>query len=143
MEVKIATHGSISAQSTVLVDLPDLPQVVVQVWALYFDIQSSSAAAAIVHTLSHDVNLGTTLSTADVAGQWCHAEQGRAVDSLSNHIEVRFWPDPYELIGPQRWDVLPSNGSITPFITIHYTLRRERNANLWNLLRARTSFERD
>ena len=143
MQVKIATHGSISSQSTVLVELPDLPELVIRVWALFFDIQSSSAAAAIAHAMSHDINLGTTLSVNDIAGQWCHVEQGRAVDSLTNHIEVRFWPEPYELIGPQRWDVLPSAGSITPFLTVHYTTRAERNANRWNLLRARTSFERD
>ncbi len=143
MEVKIVTMGSISSQTTLLVELPDLPNQVLQVWRLTFDIQSSSEATAIVHALSHDVNLGTTLSTADVAGQWAHVEQGRAVDSLANHLELPFWPEPYELIGTQRWDVLPSNGGITPFLTVHYTVRREPNLTKWTLLKARTSFERD
>jgi len=143
MEVKIATHGSISAAATRLVELPVIVNQVLRIWAVYFDIQSSSAAAAIVHTLWHNTNLASSLSTADVAGQWIHAEQGRAVDSLANHIEVRFWPEPYELIGPQRWDVSPSNGSITPFITFHYTVRREPNLTKWTLLKRRTSHEED
>lgn len=143
MLVKIARQGNISVQSTVLVELPDIPELVVQVWRVLFDLQTFSAATAVVHALSHDVNLGVTLSTNDIAGQWVHAEQAQTVEGGPPHIEIPFWPEPYELIGTQRWDCNLSGGSINPFMTIHYTLRRERNRTLWNLLRARTSFERD
>lgn len=143
METLIATMGSISAQTVAIVPLPVIVHQVLRIWAVYFDIQSSSAAASIVQVLSHDVNLGTTLSVSDIDNQWVHAEQGRAVDSLANHIEVRFWPEPYEVAGPQRWVCLPSNGSVTPFITIHYTVRREPNLTEWTLLKSRTSHEED
>lgn len=143
MRVKIVSLGNITQQTAFLIELPDLPTLVVQVWSVFFDITSSSAATAITHTLWHDVNLGTTLSTLDVPGQWMHVSQGRAVDSLTNHIHVPFWPEPYELIGPQRWVCGVSNGTVAPKCTIHYTMRKESNKTLWNLLRARTSFERD
>jgi len=135
--------GSISAQSVLNVDLPDLIHQVLRIWKVTFDIQSSSEATAIVQALSHDVSLATTLSLNDVAKQWMHVEQGRAVDDLQNHIELAFWPEPYELVGPQRWVCQPSNGSITPFITFHYTVRREPNLTRWALLKRRTSTEED
>ncbi len=144
MLVKIASALAITGQNTVLVDLPDLPGIVVRVWRVMIDLQSFSVAAAIVHTLSHDVNLGVTLSTNDVAGQWIHVEQAHGAAGLGQpHIEVPFLPEPLELIGPQRWDILPGAGTITTFLTVHYTLRPERNVTEWNLLRARTSHERD
>lgn len=136
--------GLISAQTTRLIDLPDIPGQVLQVWAVYFDNQNFSANGALTHALRHDVNLGQTLSLNDTPGQWVHAEMPQDVDGPGqNHIEVRFWPDPYELIGPQRWDIAVSGGSFTPFCTIHYTTRREPNVTKFNLLRALTSFERD
>jgi len=144
MRTIITTMGSISAQTVALIDLPVIVHQVLQIWAVYFDIQSSSEATAIAHALFHNVNLGQTLSVGDVNSQWLHAEQGRAVDSLANHIEgTRFWPEPYEVAGPQRWVCLPSNGSITPFCTVHYTIRAERNLTRWTLLKSRTSHEED
>jgi len=144
MLVKITAAGAVTAQTTRLVELPDIPGRVVQVWAVHFDLQSFSATTAVVHALSHDVNLGTTLSSNDVAGQWLHAEQSHDTDGPGQgHIVVPFWPEPYELVGTQRWDIVPSAGTIIPFMTVHYTIRTERNRTNWNLLRARTSFERD
>jgi len=144
MLVKVATAGLISTQTTRLVDLPDLPSQVVQVWAVYFDLQNFDATMAVSHALYHDVNLGITRSINEVGAQWLHAEQPMDVDGPGQpHIVVRFWPEPYELIGTQRWDIVPSGGNATPFMTIHYTIRIERDRTKWNLLRARTSFERD
>lgn len=142
MLVKIARQGTITGQTTQLVELPDIQGEVLQIWAIYFDLQSVSEATTLIHTLWHDINMGTTLQSSDVAGQWCHVEQGHISDG-PRHEEVRFSPEPYELIGPQRWDCNPSNGTITVYMTIHYTIRKERNVVRWNLLRARTSHERD
>jgi len=146
MQVKIARPPALfSTQTTVLVDLPDLPAQVVQVWAVYFDIASFSDTLGIAHALYHDINLGSTRSVNEVTAQWLHAEQPLNTSGLGQpHLEVRFWPTPYELIGTQRWDIIPAGGAtISAFITIHYTIRIERNPTKWNLLRANTSFERD
>jgi len=143
MQTKTFSHGAITAQSVRVVQLPSLIHQVVQVHKVFFDIQSSSAAASIVQILSHNVNLGVTLSVNDFPSQWVHAEQGRAVDSLTNHLEIPFWPVPYELVGPQRWICVPSNGTIVPVMTIHFTTRREPSLLQWSLLKRRTSHEED
>jgi len=144
MSVKMDVLTSITSQTTKLVELLDLPGIVVRVWSVQFMLSSFSESVAVAHALRHDVNLGTTLSTADMPGQWAHAEQPQDSDGagLSNII-VPFWPEPYELIGTQRWDVNLSAGTISVKVAIHYTLRKEPNKTRWNLLRARTSFERD
>jgi len=143
MQTKIVTTGAITAQTATLVPLPSLVHQVIRVWAVAFDIQSSDSAASIVQVLAHNVDLGVTLAVADVDSQWLHAEQGRAVDSLTNHIHVPFWPEPYELIGTQRWICLPSNGTVVSVMTVYYTTRREPNLTTWSLLKRRTSFEED
>jgi len=144
MNVKLATSGGVSTQTTILVQLPDLPGIVVQIWALFFSLASFSANAGVAHAMHHDVNRGVTLSVFDFGSQWAHANTPVDTDGPGTlFVPIYFQPEPYELIGTQRWDLLPSGGTVQCDLMIHYTTRIERNRTRWNLMRSKTSFESD
>ncbi len=141
MQVALASQTGITSITTVLVPLPDLPAMVVRIWAVQFDLTSWTEATAVAQVLHH--NVGTSaLSVADFRSMWTRVSQAVGTDAMT-HVSVPFWPEPYELIGTQRWDTQPSAGTISATLQIHYTLRRETNATLWNLLKVKTSFEGD
>lgn len=140
MQVKLALHNGITALATNLVQLPDLPGLVVQVWFVAFMVRSVSEATAVSFTLHH--NIGTTaISVNDFGSMWTHGAGAYSGTANPGQIAIPFWPEPYELIGTQRWDAQPSAGTVSAILQIHYTLRRERNRTVWNMLRSRTSFE--
>ncbi len=131
-----------STQATVLVQLPDIPGVVVLVNRVLWMIESVSAVAAIGVRLYHDTDVSKTLAFADIPGAlWFSSSQG-GLSGDPPPVDIGYEP-PLELIGVQRCDHVASTGNVIGHLVIHYTTRRERNRTVWNELRARTSFERD
>ena len=132
---------SFSTQETVITQLPDLPGQVVEVRRLIFGVQSFTLATAVAVRLDHNVSLAITLGVnVDLATNWAAfdvAMSGGGPPLLDVVFDV-----PYELIGPQRIDVVSSAGTVIGALQILYTSRSEPNRVLWNALRARTSFER-
>ena len=139
-------HGivnGITVQTTQLLRLPDLPGWVVEVHSVLAQVQSFSTSAAISMGLYHNTDLAVTLGVnAELVLQWCHLELPVDTDAAIVSPVVFPFGVPYDLVGVQRWDTVPSAGTITAVISIVYTLRREPNRTLWNEIRARTSFER-
>lgn len=139
--VKIVRR-SFSLQGTVLVDLPEIPGVVVQVSRVLWMVESFSAVTAVGIRLYHDIDVNKTLAFAEIPPNlWMLISQGLSGGSDSQ-AEVVFSPS-YDLVGKQRFDFVSSAGTVVGHLTIHYTTRAERNRTVWNELRARTSFERD
>lgn len=139
--VKIV-RASFSTQDVILVDLPDIPGKVVEVHRVLWMTESFSSTTAIGIRLYHDVDVSKTLAFAAIPPNlWMNISQGLSGGSDSQG-EVVFTP-PYDLIGVQRFDHISSAGTVIGHLTIHYTMRSERNRTVWNELRARTSFERD
>ncbi len=133
---------SFTTQSTVLVELPDIPGVVVEVSRVLWMVESFSTATAVGVRLYHDIDMSRTLAFASIPPNlWASFSQGINVEGPAP-IVIAFTP-PYQLIGVQRLDFISSAGSVIGLLTIHYTVRKESNRTLWNELRARTSFERD
>lgn len=139
-------HGivnGITGQTTVLLRIPDIPGSVAQIHAVIGQIQSFSASSAVTFALYHNTDLGVTLGVnSNLASQWCHLELPVDVDAAVVSPVVFPFSVPYELVGVQRWDAVPSAGTVTALISVVYTLRNEPNRTLWNEIRRRTSFER-
>jgi len=135
------TRVSFSTQATVIVPLPDIPGRVVQVHRVLWMVSSFSAATAISIILDHNVSTAVTMSVNDFGSRWVRIDQA-ASGGGPPHGEYVFSPEPYELIGPQRFDHVASAGTVIGTLAIFYSMRGERNRTLWNALRARTSFER-
>ncbi len=135
--------SAITSQTTVLLRFPDIPGQVVEIHAVIGQVQSFSASAAISMALYHNSDLGVTLGmNTEIKGQWAHLELPVDIDAAVVTPVPIWFPVPYDLVGVQRWDVVPSAGTITAFISVIYTVRSEGNRTLWNELRRRTSFER-
>lgn len=132
---------SFSTQATVITRLPDIPGVIVQVHRVLWMVSSFSAVTAITVVLDHNISLAVTLSVNDFASRWCRIDQA-ASGGGPPHGDYPFWPEPYELVGAQRFDHVASAGTVIGTLAIIYSTRRERNRTLWNEIRARTSFER-
>lgn len=129
-----------STQTLQIIRLPDIPGWVVRVHRVTHFVSSFSAAAAVSAVLNHNVNLGETLSINDFGSAWCRIDQAITAE-VPPGVQV-YDPEPYELIGPQRWISIASAGNVISVLSIIYSMRRERNKVLWNALRAKTSFER-
>lgn len=133
---------SFSTQSVVLVELPDIPGLVVLVSQVLWSVESFSQVTGIGIRLYHDIDVSKTLAFSEIPGAlWCNISQGLS-GAADVQAVVAFQP-PYELIGAQRLDHISSAGTVVGQLTIHYTTRREPNRTVWNELRSRTSFERD
>lgn len=131
-----------STQAVVLVELPDIPGIVVLVSRVLFMVESFSAATAIGVRLYHDTDVSKTLAFTDIPGALWFSGSQAASGGGPPHVDVEYHP-PYELVGAQRCDHISSAGSVVGHLVVHYTTRREGNRTLWNELRSRTSFERD
>ena len=122
---------SFSTQATELVELPDIPGIVVEISRVLWQVRSFTAATAIGIRLYHDVDVSKTLAFGDLPPNlWCSLSQA-ASNGGPAPAEVIYTP-PYELIGPQRLDFISSAGTVTGEIQIHYTIRREGNRTVWN-----------
>jgi len=132
---------SFSTQATVLVELPDIPGLVVEVRQVNWYLESFSAETAVALRLYHNIDLSVTLAFARVPGDvWWSV--GQAVGTGGPSPVQTVYDPPFDLIGAQRFDHVASAGTVIGHLVIHYTTRRESNRTLWNDLRARTSFER-
>ena len=131
-----------STQSVVLVDLPDIPGLVVEVRRVRWMVESFSDVTSMGVRLYHDIDISKTLAFGEVPDNlWCNIAQGLS-GGADSQAEVVFEPA-YDLIGPQRCDFIAAVGTVAGYLTIHYTTRKEANRTVWNELRSRTSFERD
>lgn len=133
---------SFSSQVTELVELPDIPGLVVEVHRVLWMVESFSDVTGTGVRLYHDVDVSKTLAFDSIPPNlWMNVSQGLS-GAADSQAEVVYTP-PYELIGVQRLDTISSVGTVIGHLTIHYTVRREANRTVWNELRSRTSFERD
>ena len=133
---------SFSTQDVVLVQLPDIPGIVVEVHQVLWNVESFTDVTGIGIRLYHDIDVSKTLAFSEIPGAlWCAISQGLSGGADVQAL-VRFDP-PYDLVGAQRLDHISSVGTVVGHLTIHYTTRREPNRTVWNELRSRTSFERD
>jgi len=133
------TRLSFSIQSTVLIELPDIPGEVVQVNDVLWMVSSFTMDTAITVILHHNTALSVSLSVNDFGSAWCRMDQasGGGPPQVGYHFA-----DPYELVGRQRCDFVASAGSVIGTLAILYSVRAEPNRTLWNGLRRTTSFER-
>lgn len=129
-----------STQATVLVPLPDLPNQVVQVSSVIWQLGTFTAATGVVVVMHHNVSLAVTLSVNDFGSAWCRLEHAASNGGPAPAV-VEYNP-PYELVGPQRCDHVSSAGTVIGSLLIIYTMRAEPSDVLWNALRRRTSFEK-
>lgn len=139
--VKFARTSVSTAQTTELIELPDIPGIVVLISRVLVMLESASTGTGMGFRLYHNISLALTLPFASVPGDlwfWAslQATNEAAVASVA-------YDPPYELVGKQRYDTIGSAGSAIVGLTIIYDTRRERNRTAWNEIRARTSFERD
>ena len=138
-QVKIV-RASFSTQNVILVELPDIPGIVVLVSRVLWHVESFSAVTGVGIRLYHDVDVSKTLAFNEIPPNlWMSISVG--LSGAAQSAEVVYTP-PYELVGVQRFDHVSSAGTVVGHLSIHYTTRTERNRTVWNELRARTSFER-
>ena len=133
---------SFSTQGVVLVDLPDIPGVVVEVRRVLWMVESFTDVTGIGVRLYHDIDVSKTLAFGETPDNlWMIIAQGLS-GGADSQAEVVYDP-PYDLVGKQRCDFISSVGNVVGYLQIHYTTRREPNRTVWNELRQRTSFERE
>lgn len=143
IRVKRTFVNATVSQQTTMIQLPDIPAVVVEVRRVIWLLSSFDATSALATILDHNVNEAVTLSTTeDRDSMWFPGHNAYDVDGFGVQANIEYSP-PYDLIGKQRFDYLASGGNLSGMLVILYTLRREPNKTLWNELRGRTSFERD
>lgn len=133
---------SFSTQETRIIEFPDIPGEVVQIWRVSFQVQSFTAATAIALRLVHNVNLAVTLAVnaEQLPNVWATVDQAASGGGPPQAI-TEFWPEPYELLGRQRLDMVSSAGTVQGILSIMYTTRSEPNRTLWNRIRRSTSFD--
>ncbi len=137
--VKFARTSVSVTQTFELLELPDIPGVVVQVRRVKVRLESASTGTGMGFRLYHNIDDSVTLPFSDVPGTlWFWASMQATNEHAS---EEQVYDPPYELIGKQRYDTIGSAGTAIVGLTIIYTTRRERNRTLWNEMRARTSRE--
>lgn len=93
---------------------------------------------ALASLLAHNTGPGFTFQSTDPSTAW--AQLFLIGDGHAIRGEQVYDPEPYELIGKQRWVNINSAGTTTVRLAVVYSMRREPNRTLWNDLRAKTSF---
>jgi len=137
--VKFERTSVSTVQTFQLIELPDIPGIVVQVRRVVVRVASISTGTGMAFRLYHNIDDSVTLAFADIPGTlWFDVDiQGTVENTWAETV----YDPPYELIGKQRYDTLGSAGTASAGLMIMYTTRKERNRTLWNEIRARTSRE--
>lgn len=127
-------------QSFELIELPDIPGIVVEVRRVLVNVESVSTATGMGFRLYHNISNAVTLPFSEVPSSLWFWASLQATNEMAM-ADVEYSP-PYDLIGKQRYDTIGSAGAAITGLTILYTTRREPNRTVWNELRRRTSFEK-
>jgi len=134
-------HGQLqqvgAGQTVQIIALPDLVGWVVQVHSVRAAFESFTAVTATFSLLAHNIGLGFTFQTGEADNAWA---QNPMIGDGPAMASVERFHEPYELIGPQRWVVINSAGTVVIRLSISYSMRREPNRTLWNEIRRRTSY---
>lgn len=139
----LIAHRSASSQGTgQLLRLPDIPGLVVEVRSVIAQVQGVTVSSSVSHGLYHNTDQSVVHGINIVEEQWLHFEQAAVLDATPATFNRIDFDEPYDLAGPQKWEMAMSAGTVVAIMTIIYTTRKEKNRTIWNELRARTSFER-